>query len=141
MDLFALSFPWDKLIGPFVTLMATVAVAYVRKGAKALDAMKANIDAVPELVKKVEEATKQAEEIGHEFAKFAHESTEDRASLHRRVHTIANQQATNELLVQGYVDAGKALVRIADRLDLALPPRRATDPPDADFSERRTLPD
>lgn len=138
--LFAADFPWDKLLGPFVSLIALAIVGYVRKGAKALDRMRENIDAVPGLIEKVEEATTKVADVSRQFTDFAHESADDRQSLHRRVHTLANNQATTELLVQSYVEASQALARIADRLDASLPVRRESDSPSTNFTERRLPP-
>jgi hypothetical protein len=146
-------FPWDKLLGPIITAAVTVGVAYLRRGARALDAMKANIDEVPNLIAEVRElkvevakAHEEATAVGERFADFAEESSNDRKALHVNLHEVRNGMQMTVAVAEAVGSVGDGLGRIANHLEHVMrpppnvpdgPPRREVDPPETDWRERR----
>lgn len=146
-------FPWDKALGPLITVAVTAMLAYVRKGARALDAMKRNIDEVPTLIAEVKElkgevqsAHTEATAVGEKFAAFAAESSADRKALHGSVHELRNGMQVTAAVADAVGHVGAGLGRIADHLEDVMrpppnvpdgPPRRAIDREHEDWRDRR----
>lgn len=153
MDVLAqFAFPWDKLIGPIVTVIGVFIAAQARRGAKALERMKDNIDEVPTLVAKVEELTtevsaahQEAKDVGDKFTAFAEESSADRKALHENLHEVRNGMQMTVAVAAAVGSIGDGLARIASHMELVMkapvvpdgPPRREVDAADDDWRGQR----
>jgi hypothetical protein len=143
--------PWDKLIGPIVTVGIGAIVKLVRDMRNAAERIRENSEQVPTLVadvaelkREVKAAHTEANQVGTKFAAFAADSSADRQRLREGISHLADQQQVTTAVIEGVAKVGEGLHRIADRLDNSLParvpdgpPRRLIDPPRTDWRDQR----